>query len=274
MKKLFLLVIPVLFMLSCNRSFNKILKSKDFDYKLEMAGKYYAAKKYNKAQQLYVELFSAFKGTDKFEDLYYKYAYCAYYLKDYINAESLFKDFLGVFPNSQNAEEIAYMQAYTFYLQSPKVELDQANTLKARDMMLTFINNYPNSSRVKDAQEIVTLCRKKQEIKDFKSATLYYNIGQFQAAGIYFNNLVTDYPDSESGDEYLYMALKANYEFAGESISDKQEERYEKVVAEYFDFIDRFPESKHLKAAENLKTESEKNIKQLKNDQINKTASR
>lgn len=274
MKKLFLLIIPVLLMLSCNKSFNKVLKSKDFDYKLEMADKYYAAKKYSRAQQLYVELFTVFKGTDKFEDLYYKYAYCAYYLKDYVNAENLFKDFLGVFPNSQKAEEMAYMQAYTFYLQSPKPELDQANTLKARDMMLTFINNYPNSARVKEAQEIVVLCRKKQEVKDYKSAELYFNIGQYQAAGIYFNNMVNDYPDSESGDQYLFMALKSNFEFASKSISDKQEDRYEKVVSEYFDFVDRYPDSKYLKDAENLKALSEKNIKQLKNEQVNKTASR
>lgn len=274
MKKFFLLSISVLFLLSCNNSFNKVLKSKDFDYKLQMADKYYGEKKYNKAQQLYVELFSVFKGTDKFEDLYYKYAYCSYYLKDYLNAENLFKDFLGVFPNSTKSEEIAYMQAYSYYRQSPKVELDQANTLKARDMMLTFMNNYPNSGRLKDAQEIVNLCRKKQEKKDFISAKLYYNIGQYQAAGIYYNNLVNDYPDSQSGDEYLYMALKSNFEFASESIADKQQERFEKVVAEYFDFIDRFPDSKYLKKAENLKNQSEKNINQLKNEQINKTASR
>ncbi len=30
--------------------------------------------------------------------IYYKFAYCAYYLKDYANAENLFKGFVEVFP--------------------------------------------------------------------------------------------------------------------------------------------------------------------------------
>lgn len=272
MKNILLFLAPVIILYSCSNSFNKVLKSTDYEYKLKMADKYYGEKKYNKAQQLYVELFNVLKGTEKFEDLYYKYAYCAYYLKDYLNAENLFSGYLGVFPNSERAQEVAYMHAFTFYKQSPKVELDQTNTLKSIGMMQTFINNYPNSPRVKEAQEIINLSRRKLENKEYKSAQLYYNLGQYQAAGIYFNNMVNQYPDSQKSDEYMYMAIKSNFEFAKKSISDKQEERYEKVVAAYFDFADRYPESKFLKNVEDYKTESENHIKQLKDEQIKASA--
>ncbi len=268
MKKLFLFSAVLLY--SCSSSFQKVLKSNDYDYKLQMADKYYSEKKYNKAQQLYIELFPVFKGTDKFEDLYYKYAYCSYYLRDYLNAENLFNGYLGVFPNSARAQEVAYMHAYTFYKQSPKASLDQTNTIKSIGMMQTFINNYPNSERVKEAQDIINLSRKKLEEKEYKSAVLYYDLRQYQAAALYFHNLVRDYPDSESTDEYLYMALKSNFEFAKKSIPDKQEERYETVISEYFDFVDRYPESKYVKEAENLKAQSENNIKQLKNEHLTK----
>src|SRR5215467_15927423 len=69
--------------------FSKIQKSTDYDYKLRMAEKYYSKKDYNHAQQLYDDLFRVMKGTDHFEDIYYKFAYCAYYLKDYSSAENL-----------------------------------------------------------------------------------------------------------------------------------------------------------------------------------------
>ncbi|MBN9349564.1 MAG: outer membrane protein assembly factor BamD [Chitinophagaceae bacterium] len=268
MKRPPVFLVSLVFLLACNSKFTKILKSTDSDYKLKMADQYYDAKNYNKAQQLFVELFPVFKGSDKFEDLYYKYAYCSYYLKNYLDAENLFNGYLGVFPNSSRAEEIAYMHALTFYKQSPKVELDQTNTLKAIGMMQTFINNYPNSSRVKEAQTIIDEARRKLEDKDYRSAKLYYDIGQYQAAGIYFTNLLNNYPDSHSGDEYMFMVIKSYYEFAKLSIPDKQEERYQKVVSEYFDFVDRFPESKLLKEAEDFKNISENHIKQLKNEQI------
>lgn len=272
MKNIFILFTSVFLFAACNSQFTKVLKSKDYEYKLKMADKYFANKKYNKAQQLYVELFPVFKGSDKFEDLYYKYAYCSYYLKDYTDAENLFNGYLGVFPNSPRAEEIAYMHALTFYKQSAKVELDQSNTLNAIGRMQTFINNYPNSPRVKDAQEIINKGRQKLEQKDYLAAQLYYNLGQYQAAGIYFSNLLINYPDSQKGDEYMLMAIKSYYKFAELSIPSKQEDRYQKVISQYFEFADRYPESNLLKEALSFKTLSENNIKQLQNEQI-KTAS-
>src|SRR5580658_10353478 len=72
-----------------NASFSKVMKSKDNDYKLRMAESYYVKKDYNHAEQLYEELFPIFKASARFEDLYYKFAYCSFYLKDYTNAENL-----------------------------------------------------------------------------------------------------------------------------------------------------------------------------------------
>ncbi len=120
-----------------------------------MAEQHYAKKKYNYSQQLYEEVLPYYKGQQEFEDIYYKYAYTAYYQKDYLNAENLFKTYLEVFPNSSRAEEIDYMRAYTFYKQSPKAELDQTNTIKAIGMMQTFINTHPGSARIKEATEII-----------------------------------------------------------------------------------------------------------------------
>ncbi|MDP4284277.1 MAG: outer membrane protein assembly factor BamD [Bacteroidota bacterium] len=275
MKLILILFVPFLILASsCNNQFNKVLKSTDYDYKLKMADKYYAAKNYNKAEQLYVELFPIFKGSDKFEELYYKYAYCSFYQQNYLDAENLFKGFLGVFPNSTKAEEIAYVHALTFYKQSPKVELEQINTTKAIGMMQSFISTYPNSSRIGDANKIIALCRAKLELKDYKSAELYYNIEQYRAAGISFINLINSYPESEKGQEYMLMAIKSYFKFAKLSIPDKQEERYQKVATEYFDFADRFPESKLLKEAEDYKNISLNNIKQLQNEQIKTPANR
>ncbi len=73
--------------MSCANKLTKTLKSTDKEYKLKVAESYYAQKKYDKAQIIFEDLFPVFKGTAKFEDLYYKYAYTAYHLKDYTSAE-------------------------------------------------------------------------------------------------------------------------------------------------------------------------------------------
>lgn len=256
---------------SCSK-FSKVEKSNDLDYKLTKADEYYAKKKYKNAQVLYESLFPAVKGTPKFEDLYYKYAYCFYYQRQYRDAENLFKGYLEVFPNSARAEEVDYMRAFSFYKQSPKLELEQVNTLKAMNMMQTFINTHPGSPRIKDAGAIIDECRGKLEMKEARAAQLYFNLGQYRAAGLAFDHLIDNYAESKKGDEYKLMVVKSYYRFAKMSIPEKQTERYEKVTTEYLDFLDRYPESKLLKDAENYSNLSKNHIKELKNEQTPSSA--
>lgn len=252
---------------SCGTSMNKILKNPDPEYKLRMAEQFFVKKKYSKAQVLYEDIMPYFKTGKEFENIYYKYAYCAYYQNDYINAENLFKSFLEIFPNSTRSEEVHYMRAYSFYRQSPKPELDQTNTIKAMGMMQTFINTHPGSARIKEANEIIDISRQKLEIKDHKSAQLYYDLGQFRAAGVSFATLLDNYPESARADEYKLMVIKSYFRYAQLSVEEKQPARYEQVVNECQEFVDRFPESKWRKEVDDFLKQSQTNIKKLSNEQ-------
>ena len=245
---------------------NKVLKSKDAQYKLRMAEQYYAKKKYNYAQQVYEDIMPYFRGGPEFEDIYYKYAYTAYYQRDYLNAENLFKTFLEIYPNSSKAEEVDFMRAYTFYKQSPKASLDQTNTIKAMGMMQTFINTHPGSARNKEASEIIDIGRKKLETKDHNAAQLYFDLGQFRAAAVAFNTILNAYPESQNSDEYKMMAIKSYYRFAELSVEEKRAERFEKVIEECHDFMDRFPQSPFSKQVQDYLTQSQNNLKTYTNE--------
>ncbi|MGN6494639.1 MAG: outer membrane protein assembly factor BamD [Agriterribacter sp.] len=262
--KYLILLAGVLFTLSSCSRFAKVMKSKDYEYKLKMADQYFVKKKYRFAQQLYEDLFPVYKGSNRFEDIHYKFAYCAYYLKDYLSAENLFKSFLEYFPNSTKAEEVDYMHAYCYYKQSPRPELDQTNTRNAMGQMQTFINTHPGSERNKEAQEIIAQCYGKLIRKDYSSAELYYNLGHYRAAAISFATLLSTYPDAPNADEFKLWVVRSYYKFANLSIIDKQTERYNQVIEEVQDFQDRFPESKLLKEAEQYLTLSQNNLKSIK----------
>lgn len=256
---------------ACNKnSVTKIIKSKDVEYKLGMAERFYANKKYSKAQILYEDLFALLRNDPRFEDLYYKYAYCAFYQKDYMNAENLFKGFIDTYPKSQRTPEADYMHAFCFFKQSPKVELDQTATEKTIGLMQAHMNNYPETVKMEDAKKIIQECFEKLELKEYKSAELYYNIGTYRAAAISFTNLLNNYPESKKADEYKFMIIKSYYLYAGLSIEAKRKERYEKVIEEYYDFNDRFPDSKLLKDAEKYFNLSKNNLKAINNEQTDK----
>lgn len=271
MNRIFFLLLTSLSLSACSNKLTKTLKSTDSEYKLKVAENYYAQKSYDKAQILFEDLFPVFKGTAKFEDLYYKYAYTSYYLKDYSSAENLFKSFVETFPTSTRAEEADFMRAFSYYKQSPKVELDQTNTTKTIGQLQAFINNHPLSARVPEATAIIDESRRKLEVKDYNSAFLYYNLGFFKAAAISFKTLLENYPDSDRSDEYQLMVIKSYYLYASNSIDEKQTERFDKVVNECIEFTDRFPESKLGKSVESYKTQS-LNHTNNKNEQSKKAA--
>jgi outer membrane protein assembly factor BamD len=272
MKFTWILLIGV-FLGSCGKdSVTKVLKNQDPAYKLRIAEQYFAKGKYSKAQLIYEDVLPYYKTGKEFEDIYYKYAYTAYYMKDYLNAENLFKSFLEVFPNSARSEEVDFMRAFSFYKQSPKPELDQTNTIRAMGMMQTFINTHPGSARNKEAAEIIDICRAKLETKDFQSAKLYYDMGQFRAAGVAFSSLLNTYPESQNADEYKLMVIRSYFHFAEMSIEEKKVERYEQVITEVNEFNDRFPESKLKKEVDQFMELSQNQIKILSTNEQVKTS--
>ena len=111
----------------------------------------------------------------------------------------------------------------------------------------------------------------KLEEKEYSSATLYYNMGHYRAAAIAYTSLMNDFPDSQKSDAYKLQVIKSYYLFAVNSIEDKKAARFEQVVTECHDFVDRFPESTFKKEVENYETLSKNNLKANNNEQITKT---
>jgi len=259
----------LLVLASCTSKYGKVLKSKDKEYKLKMAEQYYVKKDYEKAQQLYTDLLPLFKGDPRFEDIYYKYAYTAYYQKDYMNSENLFKTYGENFPNSPRVEETEFMRCMAYYKQSPKVDLDQTNTVKTIALLQAFINTHPESKKITEANDIIDACRKKLEQKEFNNAKLYYDLGYFKAAGVAFSVLMDDFPESDKSDTFAMNSIKSYYRYAEMSVAEKQPERYEKVINDAHDFEQRFPSSTLLQDVTNYKTQSENNLKKLQTQNNN-----
>ncbi|MCX6210643.1 MAG: outer membrane protein assembly factor BamD [Bacteroidetes bacterium] len=281
MKRLVLLLLVCITFSSCffkkhktfnkSKSFSKIFKSTDNEYRYKMAEEYYTEKKYSFALQLYEDLYAFLKGTDRYEEMYFKSANCFYFLNDYLNAENYYKSFVETFPGSKRSEDAEYLRAYCYFKQSPKLDLDQTSTTKSMALMQSFINGHPNSIRVKEATGILDLCREKLEVKEYKAAQLYYNLGYFKAAAIAFENVAENYPDSKIADEYKYQVILCYNKYAEMSFEEKQEERYSKVLSECSEFIERFADSKHISEIRKIKTQTLNILNTKKNEQVKKT---
>jgi outer membrane protein assembly factor BamD len=245
----YLLVFMVL--VSCSQ-YQRVLKSSDMDAKMAMAVKLYEKKQYYKAMPLFEELITLYRGTQKAEQVYYYFAYTNYYLGDYESAAYDFDNFAKTFSRSEHAEECAYMHAYCYYLDSPIFSLDQTNTYKALTKLQLFTDQYPESKRMEEINRLMDELRAKLEEKDFASAKLYLDMGEYKAAVSAFNVLIKEYPGTEYKEESLFLALKASYLLAQNSVEEKKEERYKKTIVAHQTFFGNYPESRWKKEADKI----------------------
>lgn len=264
-KTIRILVVLVVFsgLCSCSK-FQKIMKSTDLTEKYAAAEAYYLKGDYFRAQQLFDELVTYYRGTANAEKIYYYYSYCYYANNDYTSAAFYFKNFASTFPTSKYAREASYLAAYCSYLDSPDYTLDQTNTVAAIKELQTFINTYPKSDSVAKCNELIDDLRYKLELKEYEIAKLYYKLQEYKAAIYAFKNTLIDFPETKFKEDIMYNILKANYYYAQKSIPSKQSERYQSAIDAYDEMVIAFPESKLLKDAETYSKNAAKEIEKIK----------
>lgn len=247
----FLIIIIMVIITSCSE-FQTILKSSDYNLKYEKAIEYYQNKDYYRALSLLEEILTIYKGTSKGEMIYYYYCYCNYYQKDYILAGYHFKTFAMTYPASKYKEECDYMSAYCDYQNSPDYSLDQTYTTQAINAFQLFINNYPNSTRVNDCNNLIDKLRFKLDLKSYRNSKLYYDMGAYQAAVTSIKNSIEEFPDSPYREDLMFMTLEANYYFAENSVAVKKKERYQNALTDYYSLVNEFPQSKYIAGAQKI----------------------
>ncbi len=234
---------------SCG-DYNKIVKSTDYEFKYKKAVEYYEDGEYVRSATLFRELVNIYRGTSRADKIYYYYAKSMIGQKDYLMAGHYFKSLVKEFPTSEYIEEAQFMIGYCSYLLSPKARLDQQVTQEAIDALQLYINLYPFSDRVEEANRLIDELVDKLVYKSYLSAKLYYDFEQYKAAVIALGNSLDKYPESKYREDLKFMLLKSKYLLAEKSIADKQNERYTNALDEYFSFIDEYPDSEHKKEVE------------------------
>ncbi|WP_321289367.1 outer membrane protein assembly factor BamD [uncultured Sunxiuqinia sp.] len=234
---------------SCS-DYNKVLKSTDYEFKYKKALEYYEDEEFVRASQLLNELVNIYRGTSRADEVYYYYAKSHFGMRDYLMAGHWFRTLVKDFPKSKYAEEAQYMIGYCFYMDSPKPRLDQQISQKAIDALQLYVNLYPNSDRIEEANRLIIELRDKLVYKSFLSGKLYYDLENYKAAVVALTNSLKDFPDTKYREELMFMLLRAKYLLAVNSIEEKKEQRLSEALDEYFTFVDEFPESKDRKDAD------------------------
>lgn len=256
-------------LLACD-PYSKILKNPDLDYKYKMAQEFYYQGLYYKAQPLLEELLTAYRGSDKAEDVYYYYAWCDYHLKAYTLASYHFKNFSTNFPTSKRVEDVDFMYAYCMFLESPNFALDQQSTRKALEAFQLYVNKHPRSKRISECNRMMDILRAKLEKKSVESAMLFYHMEDYRAAAVMLKNTLNDYPDISEREYLSFLIVKSYYNLAQNSIESKKEERFNETLRYYASLKDDYPNSIHLKEAGEFAEKAKSELAKLAKAQASK----
>lgn len=259
-KSFYILLIGIVFVMSACNGPQKVLKSGNNDMRYETGVDLYENGDFNKALQFFDILRAVYRGTEKGEKLTYYTANCYFQMRDYQIASYYYGQYVQMYPRGKQAEEAAYLSAYCKYLESPRSSLDQTNTYLALSELQSFIDMYPASPKVKEANRLMDDLRDKLEIKSYRIAILYFRMEDFQAAITSFENLMDNYPDTEYKEEVLFSITEAYFAYAEKSVWTKQAERYEKTVEAYNNLRYLYPESLFLDEAKEYNDEAMKHI--------------
>ena len=255
MKKLIHIFCFTLLLSSCNE-YQKALNSDDVAEKFKVGEEIYNNEKYAKANRLFAQIVPNYRGKPQAEKLMYLYASTFYHMEDYYLASYQYERFATSYPNSDKVEEAEFLSAKSKYLISPVYSKDQTETKEAIQKFQLFINSYPESEYLAEANELVKELDGKLERKAYEIAYQYYLTVQYtrdyNAAIKAFDNFIYEFPGSKLRESALFYRLDSAYNLALNSVEYKKQERLETAKSYYQSFVTKYTESEYLEDTEDM----------------------
>ena len=153
-------------------------------------------------------------------------------MKEYPIAAVTYRRLIRDFPQSPYADDAQYNLARSVFEQSSGVSHTQDKTFEAIRELQIFLDEYPDSEVAPDAQNLLQECLDKLAEKDYQIGHLYFRLQDWEAARLYFTELIDEFPSSK-------WAIPARYEI-GESFA--REENWDDAVMNLQVFLELYPD--------------------------------
>jgi outer membrane protein assembly factor BamD len=242
-KHIFLFLLSIVTLAAC--ADKSLIRSGDsVEVAFNKAKTQFDNKKYTDASRSFETVVSIARGTNYSADAQFYLAESYFNSKDFLMAASEFERYMNYYPRDERRETVQFREALCYYELSPRYKLDQSETLKALELFQLFNLRYPASDFITESGSKINELRDKLAHKMFDSGLFYLRIREYNAAAVYFGQVVNEYPDTKWADQALAKQLEAYELYADNSVPEKKEERYRKATNSYQKFIQLFPESK------------------------------
>jgi len=166
-----------------------------------LAKKKFDNRKYTDAQTEFQKLIWDFPGSEYVDEAHFYLAECYFHLEDYPSAIDAYTRLLNNYSRSPFTDEAQFQVGHSYYKQTLPSSLDQEFTRKAIREFQTFLEDYPDNEKVPEAQKLLLNCRTRLAKKEYDTGHLYYKMGAYVSAIIYYEELIKNYSDTKWADD-------------------------------------------------------------------------
>ncbi|HEU4885149.1 MAG TPA: outer membrane protein assembly factor BamD [Longimicrobium sp.] len=117
-------------------------------------------------------------------------------IRDYVAATSQFLRVATEFPRDPEAQDARFGLCDAYHRLSPRPQLDPEYTQAAITYCESFASIYPGTPQAGQAQQWVVEMRGKLAEKAYQNGFFYFRRGLYDAAVVYFNDVLAQFPET------------------------------------------------------------------------------
>lgn len=243
-------ILLALFVFVSCKNEDLIQRGDSLDVAFKKAMQLYQSEEYTDAAQAFETVLEIGRGTDYGQEAQFYLAESYFQNGRYLLAASEYERYVSLYPQTGKRQQAQFQEAYCYYKLSPRYKLDQQYTRQAIEKFRLYNSRFANSEKADEAGQYITEMREKLAKKHYYSADLYMRTDQYEAAIIYYDLTIDDYPETIWAQRALVDEIDAYNTYASRSVQDKQQERYQKAVEAYEKFVQLFPNGEYRSEAE------------------------
>lgn len=267
MRTLFVLLLTSLVLFSC-RSRDLIRPGDSIEVAYAKAMNQYENENYTEAARAFETVVSIGRGTDIGRDAQFYLAESYYNDRRYLLAASEYERFAQFYPNSDRREIVDFKQAECYYHLSPRYRLDQTYTRQAIENLRLFNSRYPDSELTEKAAGYITELREKLARKTYSAANFYKRTSQYNAAAIYYDLVIDEYPETQWAERSLVEQMESFILYAENSVAERQQERFLKAIDTYNTYVQLFPRGEYRGKIEELYDRAQNALDGFKDNEV------
>jgi outer membrane protein assembly factor BamD len=139
------------------------------------------------------------------------------------------RDFVDAHPKSDLVDNASYLAALCYLKEAPRIERDQTETAEALSEFNLLLRKYPDTDVRQEVEQAIREARSRLAEKEYANGQLYFKMGDYKSARIYFDLVISDYGDTSWAEA---ARLAKGLAFEREGSLDDARRLYEQMVAD------------------------------------------